>query len=268
MFELLNVLFPTTSLFQPTRKRMLLRITNLLDLDIGARGVPLVLVQHPAPLEKVDTLGTDRDLEASTAGTTILVLSRVAVLVGQAGNGVLEQLLLGDILSVAGLGQVDLDHIVGLVLLGMVLGGPADTESVTDRGDGHTTVLAAVGLRRRVGTGLIRTGLGTGLAVRAGQGRVGVLMDLLVVAVRPGRVEGAEGLVEGEATGVTGALAALVGPVLLTALLELPVDAVSPGVGLSLGGVGGEDGQGGDDEEGEGSLENHDDSLCRVKRRR
>ncbi|KAH7033826.1 hypothetical protein BKA57DRAFT_476950 [Linnemannia elongata] len=142
----------------------------------------------------------------------------------------------------------------------MVLGRPTDTKGVTDGGDGHAAELAAVGLRGGVGLALAQCRTDSGVT---GRGGVRVIAVLQVVARGPVGVEGAEVLAERKATGVTGALASLVGPVLLTALVELPVNAVSVRVSLSLGSVGGEDGQGGDDEDGEGRLENHDDE-CKV----
>lgn len=60
------------------------------NLDIGARGVPLALVQHPAPLQKVGTGSTTRDLEASTTSLMIDVSSWHAVREVQFGNCVLE----------------------------------------------------------------------------------------------------------------------------------------------------------------------------------
>jgi len=157
-----------------------------------------------------------------------------------------------------------LNIVVLLILDGMVLGGPADAKSVTDLGDGHLAPLATIGLANRIGQRLIRTRLLTSLLVGARQGRVGVLVDLLVVTVGVGRVEGAKGLAEREATGVTVALSGAISPVLAllardieTTLLELPVNAVSPGVSISLLGSGGEKSQSGNGDKGEGRLENH-----------
>ena len=244
-------LFLTTSNFNKRSKENDRR--HLLDLDIGAGGVP-----RPAPLKEVGTLGTGGDLEASTAGTTVFVGANVAVPEVEIGNVVLQQLHLGVILAVLGLGKVDMDREVGMGRLGMVLGRPAGAEGIADGGDGHAAELAAVSSRDRAGTALAQSCTDSGVT---GRGGVGVIAVLKVVARGPDSVVGAEGPAESdrEATGVTGALASLVGPVLLTLLVELPVNAVNPRVSLSLGSVGGEDSQGGDDEDAEGRLENHDD---------
>jgi len=170
---------------------------------------------------------------------------------------------LGDILAVANLGQVDLDAVVGLVLLGVVLGRPADAKGVADGGDGHLTELATIGLGDWVSKGLIRTWLSTSSAVRARKGRVGVLVNLLVVTVGVGRVKGTEGLAKREATGIT--CAGTILPFGGLGVFELEVNAVSPGVGLSLRGSR-EDGQSGDNNESEGGLENHDCNVLGLER--
>jgi hypothetical protein len=233
-----------------------------LDLDVSAGGVELTRVELPSPLHKVGAGGASRDLEASTASTTVLVGVSDAVGVLQLGNGVLEQHLLSDVLAVADWRHVDEDRGgSGASDLGMVLGGPTNTERVTDGGGRHTTPLATISGRSRSGASFVRSTGGTVLEVGASQGPAGVAAILLVVAVGVLGVQRSKRKTEGEATGVSDALATLVSPILLLGVVELPVDAVGPGVGFSNGGVGGEDGQSGDDEHGERRLENHCDQT-------
>lgn len=238
-----------------TRERSL-----LVDLDVSARGVPLIVVEAPAPLKEVRARGrVGRNLEASTARTNIRVAGLVTVGVVQGGNLVLVQDGLGMVLLQVILHPVDED-LATIAITGVVLGGPADAEVITGSGDGHLApgrVLArglVVGIADLGGAGLVGARLLTRFAIRAGGLAVEVLELLLVVAVGIGVIEGGELGLDGVAAGVSLALA--VGP-LVGVARRLPVDAVDPGVGLSLRSEVGENGQGGDEEDGEGGLENH-----------
>jgi hypothetical protein len=233
----------------------------LVDLDVSARGVPLVGVEAPAPLEEVHARGSvGGNLEASSARANIRVASLVTVGVVQGGQLELVQDRLGMVLLHVILHPVDEDTAT-IAITSVVLSRPADAEGITSSGDGHLSPgrVLARGLIVSIadpagGAGLIGAGLLTGAAVRASRLAVDVLVALLVVAVGISVVEGGELGLNGVAAGVSLALA--VGP-LVGVTVSLPVDAIDPGVGLSLGSEVGENGQGGDEEDGEGGLENH-----------
>lgn len=171
----------------------------------------------------------------------------------------LVQLGLGVVLLHVILHPVD-ENTTAIAITSMVLGGPADAKGITGGGDGHLApgrVLARgliVGIGDLGRAGLVSTGLLTDSAVGAGGLAVDVLVGLLVVAVGIGIIERGELGLDGVAAGISQALA--VGP-LVSVAGGLPVNAVGPRVSLGLGGEVGEDGQGGDENEGEGGLENH-----------
>lgn len=182
--------------------------TSALDLEIPARGVVLVGVQHPAPLDDIGTRSKIcGDLEAaSTRGVVSITIDLVAVLVVQLCNvGGGEARLVG-VLGEDGLGHVDPNGVVGLFLLGVVLGRPADAHPLTGGGGGHGAEAASIGLGDGVLAGLVCTGLDTVVVVGAGEKVTGVLV---VVSAGGVAIEAAEldTRVDGVLAGPTEALA-------------------------------------------------------------
>lgn len=151
--------------------------TGAIDLEIPARGVVLVAVQHPAPLDDIGTRSKiGGDIEAASAGGVVsITIDLVAVFVVQLCNvGSGEARLVG-VLGEDGLGHVDPDGVVGLVLLGVVLGRPADAHLLAGGGGGHGAEAASVGLGDGVLAGLVCAGLDTVVVVGARDKVLGVL---------------------------------------------------------------------------------------------
>jgi len=238
--------------------------TSTLDLEIPARGVILVVVQLPAPLNDIATRSKIRgDIEAATTRSVVsITVDLIAVLIVQLGNvGAGESRLVG-VLGEDRLRHVDPDGIVGLVRLGVVLGRPADAHLLTSRGRSHGAEAASVGLGDGALAGLVCTGLDTVVVVGAGDKVLGVL---LVVSAGGVAVETTEldTRVDGVLTGPAEALAIASAPAWLVRVVETPVDTVGPRVGLD---------HGGDKSEGsrdnDGGTEKHCDSTkeCEVLR--
>jgi hypothetical protein len=217
------------------------------DLKIPARGIVLILVQHPAPLDDISTSSKiARDIEAaSTGGVVSITRDLVAVLVVQLCNIGTGKARLVGVLGEDLLGHVDHDGVFGLVWLGVVLGRPADTHLLTRSGLGHVAEAAAIGLGDGGLTGLDCAGLDTVDVVRAGNK---IVFVLLVVSAGGVAVEATEldTRVDGVLAGIAHALAIASAPAWLGRVVELPVDTVGPGVGLSHGSDKGEGSRGND----------------------
>lgn len=161
------------------------------DLQIPARSIPLIVVQLPPPLDQISPRSSVfGDPETSTTGGMIgIPRNMITVLVPQSCNRHLHQLGLVRVANGRGRRHVDEHSTIPLILDGMVLGRPPDTDLVSGLYGGHGTESASVSARDGVLAGFVGTRFVTVELVRA---RDEVVRVLLVVSVGGCGVEAAE----------------------------------------------------------------------------
>lgn len=152
------------------------------DRQIPARSIPLIVVQLPAPLDHISARNpVIGDLETSTTGGVIgIPRDMVTVLILQLCNRHLHQLGLVRVADGRGRWHVDEHPTILLILDGVVLGWPTDTDLVSSLYRGHSTEAASVSARNGVLAGFVGAGFVTMELVGAGEEILGVL---LVVSV-------------------------------------------------------------------------------------
>ena len=137
----------------------------------------------------------------------------------------------------------------------MVLGRPTDAEGIANLGDSHLSKLATISFTHRIGTGLVGSIAVTTVGARNRNSGVSILLEVMInrrlILSTKGQLKANR-----VATRIPVAVAAIVVPVGLFGVLELPINTVGPGVSLGLRGTG-EESQSGNSDKCEGRLENH-----------
>ena len=180
-------------------------------------------------------------VEATTAWFQVTVSTRSAVAIIERSNPIAAECLLGGILLRIETRKTDVDGRRATVAL-MILGRPADAESLTGLLDRHWTVLEAflapslVGFLRWAGQSLAESTADHSIAaVGARWLGFGVVVHFLEVAVRVARVKPAKVLfANGEAASVAFTLSVLLKPTPFLGILEFPVEVFNPRVGFGF----------------------------------
>ena len=190
--DLLSILYSIQDLKMVIREEIIPRIIPVpsdlfgINLKIPARGVPLIVIKFPAPLEHISTRFTiSWDLEATTTWSMIsITFDWVTILIWKLRNGHLHQLGLAWIFGSDSWRHIDEDTTIFFIFNSVILSWPSNTHGTTSLHLSHRTPVTTIRFRDRILTRFISTWFTTMFTIRARSEILGVLLIVTVGIIR------------------------------------------------------------------------------------